>query len=376
MDSTIESATPWRTATELAVVTTAGPEKEAPNGGDDDYGFRLFGDDGFTFLDFLDIINPLQHIPVIGTLYREITGDTLDPGSRVLGGTLFMGPVGTVVSLANVLIDDATGKDMGEHVMAFFDNEEPGAPGNGPAEERAVADVGARAGFVRPETSQAFQPPEALDPVSAWARSEVAFRHSAVGGGRLMLEGEILDIETLPGREKAAAPNPVLTGSLAPNAPEASVVAAVTPAPGWPAPGWKGVSPYAPVQSAPKAPAVSSSAQPAALDGPLAGIDALAALRQDLMAGGAQKTADAVTTIRENRRGAALFAASTFGPQPPANETRKTEAAPDTPLDTPPGAVAPAGGWFSETMLSAYGKYQNSANLTGNERPVALDMTR
>ena len=321
MDSIIESATPWRTTTELAVASTAGPEKEPPHAGDvdDGDGFQVFGDDGFTFLDFLDIINPLQHIPVIGTLYREITGDTLDPGSRVLGSTLFFGPVGTVVSLTTVLVDDATGKDVGEHVMAFFETEEPAAQGAEPAKEKVVADIGARAGFVQPETSPAFQPPGALDPVTAWARSEVAFRHSAVGEGRLMLEGEIQDIETLPAREKAAP-----------------------------------------------------AARPVALDGPVVGIDALAALRQDLKAGGVKKTAEAVTTIRESRQSAALFAASAYGPRLPANETRKTGAAPDTP----PGAVAPVGGWFSETMLTAYGKYQNSANLTGQERPVAVDMTR
>ena len=362
MDSIIESATPWRTTTELAVAPNAAPEKEAPNAGDvdDDDGFKLFGDDGFTFLDFLDIINPLQHIPIIGTLYRELTGDTLDPGSRVIGGTLFLGPVGTVVSLANVLVDDATGKDMGEHVMAFFENEEPAAPGAEPAKGKIVADVGSRAGFVQPETSPAFLPPgapEALDPVTAWARSEVAFRHSAVGGGRFMPAGETESIEgALPAWEKAAAPKPVTTGALAPKAPETTTVAAVTPASGW-----QGVSPYAPIQSA-----------PATLDGPVAGINALAALRQDLKAGGVKKTAEATTTIHESRQSAVLFAASAYGLRQPANETRKTEAAPDTL----PGAVAPGGGWFSETMLMAYGKYQNSANLTGQERPVAVDMTR
>ena len=375
MDSIIESATPWRTTTELAVATNAAPEKEAPNAGDvdDDDGFKLFGNDGFTFLDFLDIINPLQHIPVIGTLYRELTGDTLDPGSRVLGGTLFLGPVGTVVSLANVLVDDATGRDMGEHVMSFFENEEPDAPGAEPAKEKVVADIGARAGFVQPETSPAFQPPGApgaIDPVTAWARSEVAFRHSAVGGGRFMPAGETESIEgALPAREKAAAPKPVTTGALAPESP---------------APGWQGVSPYAPVQSAPDAPATSSFARPNALDGPVVGINALAALRQDLKAGGVRKTTEATITIRESRQRAALFAASAYGPRLPANETRKTGAVPDTPpdapletpLETPPGAVAPLGGWFSGTMLTAYGKYQNSANLTGQERPVAIDMMR
>ncbi len=50
--------------------------------------FALFGEDGFTFADLIDIVNPLQHIPVIGTIYRRITGDTLDPGARLAGGAL------------------------------------------------------------------------------------------------------------------------------------------------------------------------------------------------------------------------------------------------------------------------------------------------
>ncbi|MBT5013959.1 MAG: hypothetical protein HON02_05865, partial [Rhodospirillaceae bacterium] len=48
-------------------------EERRLNGGGDQ--FHAFGADGFTFLDFLDIINPLQHIPVVGSLYRDMTGD-------------------------------------------------------------------------------------------------------------------------------------------------------------------------------------------------------------------------------------------------------------------------------------------------------------
>jgi len=103
-----------------------------------------------------------------------------------------------------------------------------------------------------------------------------------------------------------------------------------------------------------------------------------------LSLGSGNLPAEATITIHEPRQRAALFAASAYGPRLPANETRKTGAAPDTPpgaplgtpLETPPGAVAPLGGWFSGTMLTAYGKYQNSANLTGQERPVAIDMMR
>ena len=37
---------------------------------------QFFGADGFTFDDFVDIINPLHHVPLIGSLYRWATGDT------------------------------------------------------------------------------------------------------------------------------------------------------------------------------------------------------------------------------------------------------------------------------------------------------------
>jgi hypothetical protein len=79
--------------------------------------FEPFGKDGFSFLDFLDIINPLQHIPLVATLYRNITGDEIDPGSRLVGSALYGGPIGAVTSLINVMVEFDTGKDIGEHAL-------------------------------------------------------------------------------------------------------------------------------------------------------------------------------------------------------------------------------------------------------------------
>ncbi len=81
-------------------------------------GKPLFGDDGFTFGDFLDIINPLQHIPIVGTVYRAMTGDKIDPGSRIAGGGLFGGPIGLVASLVSGMVEESTGKDPGDHALA------------------------------------------------------------------------------------------------------------------------------------------------------------------------------------------------------------------------------------------------------------------
>ncbi len=34
-------------------------------------------------------LNPLQHVPVVGTIYRAVTGETIAPAQRVAGSLLF-----------------------------------------------------------------------------------------------------------------------------------------------------------------------------------------------------------------------------------------------------------------------------------------------
>jgi hypothetical protein len=77
-----------------------------------------------SFGDFLDVINPLQHIPVISTIYRRITGDAIDPEARLAGGVLYGGPLGFVSALANVIVEEQTGKDIGETISTALLGEE------------------------------------------------------------------------------------------------------------------------------------------------------------------------------------------------------------------------------------------------------------
>src|SRR3546814_5528388 len=79
----------------------------------------LFGKEGFSFGDFLDIINPLQHIPIVSTIYRAITGDTIQPGSRIAGDTLFGGPIGLVGGVIDAMVQESTGKDIGQQALAM-----------------------------------------------------------------------------------------------------------------------------------------------------------------------------------------------------------------------------------------------------------------
>lgn len=99
------------------------PSNEPAKQADKEKEFSFFGDDGVTFWDMLDVVNPLQHIPIVSTAYRAITGDELDPGARLAGGTLFGGPIGLAASAFNVILENNTGKDAGEHVLAMFQGE-------------------------------------------------------------------------------------------------------------------------------------------------------------------------------------------------------------------------------------------------------------
>ena len=77
-------------------------------------------DDGFGFDDFLDIINPLQHIPLVGTLYRSITGDEIDAPARLAGGALFGGLFGFLGSAGTMAFEGISGESVDGLLMTMF----------------------------------------------------------------------------------------------------------------------------------------------------------------------------------------------------------------------------------------------------------------
>jgi hypothetical protein len=78
----------------------------------------LWAGDHFSFHDLLDAINPLQHIPVVSTIYRAVTGDTLGEAARVVGDGLYGGVIGVISGLVDVAVIDHTGKDIGGNILA------------------------------------------------------------------------------------------------------------------------------------------------------------------------------------------------------------------------------------------------------------------
>ena len=88
------------------------------------------------FANVLDIINPLQHIPIVSTVYRAITGDEITGPAKLVGGALFGGVFGAAAAAVSVVVEEATGRDVGEHALALFDDDEAPA---GPAADQLAA---------------------------------------------------------------------------------------------------------------------------------------------------------------------------------------------------------------------------------------------
>ncbi|MEQ8165132.1 MAG: hypothetical protein RIC93_03540, partial [Alphaproteobacteria bacterium] len=83
-------------------------------------------EEGF-FDHLLDVVNPMQHIPVVSNFYREYVDDPISAVPRILGGALFGGPIGAASAAANAVLDWISGDDLGGHVIALF-RASPAAP--------------------------------------------------------------------------------------------------------------------------------------------------------------------------------------------------------------------------------------------------------
>jgi hypothetical protein len=71
----------------------------------------------------LDIVNPLQHIPLVNLVYREITGDAIRTPAALAGGALFGGPLGFAGAVATAAFEDVTGDTPAGHVLALLKDE-------------------------------------------------------------------------------------------------------------------------------------------------------------------------------------------------------------------------------------------------------------
>lgn len=179
-----------------------------------------------SFWDLLDVINPLQHIPVVSTLYRAVTGDEIGAVPRIVGGTLFGGPLGLIGAVANEVVRADTGQDLGEHALAFL------MPGKGEAAPSQMAANSAGQSPAGDESAFFMQPFDAPEPTLAAAPEPPAI---------LAQPQQPVEAQTLPPPATTAANSGAIAGSLfmplnrplsmEPAAAEAPVEPPLTPSP-------------------------------------------------------------------------------------------------------------------------------------------------
>jgi hypothetical protein len=68
------------------------------------------------FADVLSALNPLQYLPVVGQIYRAVTGDVPPEPLRIMGSIvvsgLLGGPLGMALNAASALVQHLTGINL------------------------------------------------------------------------------------------------------------------------------------------------------------------------------------------------------------------------------------------------------------------------
>lgn len=196
-----------------AVQRPAPREKASPVISDGHNGGPVEIQGDMSFWDFLDIINPLQHIPIVSTIYREITGDTIQPSMRIMGDMLYGGVIGGMASIANAVVEQATGQDVGETVMASLGF----GGGDHPAASSAVADAsGGPAASGSPAEPPAGPQNAQQAPAGGLAAALAAAKPADLGSAPSQpAAGQPVRLAAATSAAKSADASPVLTAQLA-----------------------------------------------------------------------------------------------------------------------------------------------------------------
>jgi len=97
----------------------------------------FLGPDGeFGWDDFLDLINPLQHIPFVNMAYRAVTGDEIYGAARMIDVAL--GPIAGASTAVDLAFRDVTGESMASNAVAAVFGTGGAAPGDEPTGDVSV----------------------------------------------------------------------------------------------------------------------------------------------------------------------------------------------------------------------------------------------
>ncbi len=206
-------------STAAARPVVARERQTSPSTSRDSEPVEIEGD--MSFGDFLGVINPLQHLPIIGTLYRSLTGDTIQPAARVMGGILYGGVIGGLASITNAVIEQASGQDVGDQVMTslgFGEGAHPAAP---------VAVAAATGGTATAGSPVALSSAAAPGPAPALAAQVAAAPPPAQATAPSATAPQAAPKPLDPTANSAGAPIKLAAAPIAP-APSAALAASLT----------------------------------------------------------------------------------------------------------------------------------------------------
>lgn len=297
-------------------------------------------DDSPSFGDVLDIINPLQHIPVINDIYREITGDKIGVGARLIGGALFGGPIGLIGSAVNAVMEEATGHDFGGHVIALFKDDQPAATGT------ALASAAAPNPIAEPASS----PAAAAGP----AAGDMAKADSGKAAAKPMLLPDLASSGPLALAEAAANPSPAANGSPSVSKVSADATKLLADTAGPPLP-----------DAAPQAPVSAVQGKPMPLWGGREPRMMPVPARNTPLATKSPPALGMATSSTSSRSNTPVVGARTY--QPAVSPAMVQEMA-ATQASAQAGTAA-SNDWFSGAMIQGLSKYERNSRLgqpTGN----------
>jgi hypothetical protein len=147
--------------------TSAIPPEPVPHKAASQKPFTLWENQSFGFGDLVDIINPLQHMPVVATIYRNMTGDKIGFVPRIIGGAIWGRIGGFVSAVINGVVEFVTGRDVGDHIFdAVFGP--PAEAGNAVATAPSVPHAYEATAA---ESTAADSLPESSEPAASWQNS-------------------------------------------------------------------------------------------------------------------------------------------------------------------------------------------------------------
>jgi len=150
--------------------------------------FSLWQKEVFAFGDFIDIINPLHHIPIVATIYRNLSGDQIGPVPRVIGGALWGRIAGFVAGAVNAVVEWWSGKDIGDHIYAAVFGDPKNADGGTAVAQKTVPTSRTAPNSVATRKAAALQSAESASVASGESPPAAAPENDAVGPAALLSE--------------------------------------------------------------------------------------------------------------------------------------------------------------------------------------------